>query len=193
MARHRRFGIAFWLVALASMPYSAPALGEPCCRFENFYLFPSGPNYYQCCSGLPDFVLENSLVGVPSSVEQASPRSSVTINEKGGRALRRGVEQSCVKLSDLTPLERLLRSRLELFGTCFNFVVYDHFPCSCQTRCDNVDWLCDCPGIPPGQLPEIGPQDSLHSQPEFLGTTCTPCNTKSTCSGSEPPPPPPPA
>ena len=197
MPKYCRIAIAFQVGALASLFFSAPALGKPCCMFQNFYLFPSGPNYYQCCSGPPDFVLENPLVGVPSGAEQealrAKPRSSVTLNEKSARTLSAGVEQSCVKLSELTPLERLLRSRLALFGTCINFVVYDHFPCSCKTRCDdNVDWLCDCPGVPPGQLPEIGPQDSLHSRPEFLGTTCTPCNPKSTCSGSEPPPPPPP-
>lgn len=193
MARHRRIAVALLVAASAAMPISA----APCCKFTNYYLFPSGPNFYQCCAAPPELVVANPLVSSPTASDQealeSSPRIYVTINEKSARILRRGVEPSCVNLSELTPLQRFLRSSRVSLGNCVDFVTYDHFPCSCETQCNDADWLCDCPGIAPGQLPEIKPQDSLGSQPEFLGTVCTPCNTQSTCAGSVPPPSGPPA
>lgn len=221
MAEYRRAAVALWAGALASMPFPAPALGPAanhnpvqtqeiaeseaytpvqfavCCKFTNYYLFPSGPNFYQCCAAPPEFVVATPLTSGSSAAGQEAQRvnlpSTVTVNEKNTRVLKRGVEPSCVNLSELTPLERLLRSTRVNLGGCVEFVTYDHFPCTCETRCNDPDWLCDCPGVPPGQLPEIKPQDSLGSQPEFLGTVCTPCNTQSTCAGSEPPPSGPPA
>ena len=203
---------ALVVAALASLPPSAPALEPPasddpaqtqspaqggasppvllapCCKFTNYYLFPSGPVYLQCCAPLSEPVAALPLSG-PSAAAQEAPgeslQSTVTINKENARVLARGVEPTCVRLSELTPLERLVRS---LRAVCVSFVTYDHSPCSCETRCNDPAWLCDCPGVPPGELPETPPQDSLGSQPEFLGTICTPCNTQSTCADSEPPP-----
>ena len=214
MPAHRIALVVVVVAASLSLPPAAPAL-EPvpgddsamqsayqedspgtvfavCCSFTNYYLWPSGPEQYQCCVPQPEPVATQSLSGAPATATRPpadTPTSTVTPNTRNPRVLERTVETACIKLSELTFLERLRRL---LRATCVNFVVYDHFPCSCETRCDNPDWLCNCPGLPPGQLPEIGPQDSLGSQPEFLGSACTPCSAKSTCSDAAPPPPPPP-
>ena len=217
MADHRSVLVAFTAGVLASMPVAGAALEpvafadatqtpqvtqskpdpvqlQPCCRFTNYYLWPSGPIYYQCCAAPPELVADPLSSGSSPAASEVPrlPPGKVTINEKNPRVLGRGVESTCVNLSELTPFERFVRS-VRALGTCVDFVAYDHFPCSCETKCNDVTWLCDCPGVPPGQLPEIGPQDSLGSRPEFLGTICLPCNQQSTCSGDVEPPPPPPA
>lgn len=166
------------------------ALVAPCCRFTNYYLWPSEPQHWECCAPLVEPVLSAELAGGGTAPEPevAVPRGSLTLNRANPRVGRRGVENSCVNLATLTPLERLvrqLRSRTRV--SCVEFVVYDHFPCSCETLCNDPTWVCDCPGVPIGELPEIKPQDSLGSQPEFLGTQCFPCNELSSCSGATPP------
>jgi hypothetical protein len=182
MARHLRATVVvLWISTLASTPFSASA--APCCRFTNFYLFPSGPKFYQCCSGAPDLVFQQ-LVSTPSAADPEALRSKVTLNEKSTYIVRKGLEGSCVNLSELTPFEKFVRTQANLH--CVDVAIYDHFPCSCETRCSDVTWRCDCPGVPLGELPEIKPQDSQRSRPEFVGTICIPCNQQSTCSGSPP-------
>jgi len=174
--------------AASSYEAEPSVLQAPCCRFVNFYLWPSEPQHYRCCSGLPDQVVSPALGGpAPGAVPPTYDRVVVTPNASNPRIVRRSSEPICVNLSQLTPIERLL-SQTVFGGSCVDFVTYDHFPCSCQTFCNDASWLCNCPGVPAGELPEIKPQDSLGSQPEFLSTTCIPCNTQSTCSSGAPPP-----
>lgn len=159
----------------------------PCCKYTRYYLWPSEPQTYECCATPPDRVVAPALVA-PAPPE-SDPRGQVSVNEASPRIVRRTVEHGCVNLSELTPLERLLRSVRRSFGACVQFVVYDHFPCECNTECNDPTWFCDCPGVAPGDLPEIKPQDSLGSQPEFVSTMCFPCNSQSTCQGNPPPEP----
>lgn len=173
--------------AASSYEAEPSALLAPCCRFVNYYLWPSEPQHYRCCVTRPQELapLTGGQVAVP--VAPADDGIVVTPNASSPRLIRRDAEPTCVNLTQLSPLERLL-SQTVFGGSCVDFVSYEHFPCSCQTFCNDASWLCNCPGVPAGELPEIKPQDSLGSQPEFLSTTCIPCNTQSTCSASTPPP-----
>src|SRR5918996_1105223 len=107
MDKHLRAAIMLWIGALASLPFSASA--APCCHHTNFYMFPSGPKFYQCCSGAPDPV-STQLMGKPSAAYQEalreSARSKVTINEKSPYIVRKSLEASCVNQSELTPFEK---------------------------------------------------------------------------------------
>jgi hypothetical protein len=92
---------------------------------------------------------------------------------------------SCVDLSTLTPIERVRRFSTKSLGSCTRFTVYEHFACTCETFCNDGNSIyCTCPG----GVPELTQQDSLRSRPEFVGTTCTPCNTASVCGGLPAPP-----
>lgn len=158
----------------------------PCAKQIKTYLYPTAPKYYQCCVPLPELEVEKKFDDNSSAKDQ-EPRqmeSNTRISVKGRNphVLARGFEQSCVNLSDLTPLEALLRSKQPTLQDCgANFVVYDHFMCECQNACTDSTWQCNCPGVAPGELPEIKPQDSLRSQVELLGTISIPCNIHSTC------------
>jgi len=190
------------IVATAVSPVSAqqptaPAYEQPTplaavnCRYVNYYLWPSEPQSYECCAAPEPPVLAETFGAAAgpeaTAPQQTAPRGSVTVNRDNPR-VGRALAQTCVNLSALTPFERLLRQlRSRAFSSCVQFVVYDHFPCTCETQCNDASWFCDCPGVPPGQLPEIKPQDSIGSQPEFLGTVAIPCGSLSNCEGTIPP------
>lgn len=166
----------------------APAALAPPRRFVNYYLFPLGPNFYQCCTEREDVIADVPLAAPSAAGEEASgasPPAGVTIADTRGRVLRSSARTACIRHSELTPAERARRA---LTAVCADFGVYDHFMCSCETLCSNPNWSCDCPGIPAGELPVIGPQDSLRSRPEFIRTDCFPCNEQTTCDGAEAPP-----
>lgn len=173
---------------VASYDAGAPAALAPPRRFVNYYLFPLGPIFYQCCTEREPVIADPTLAAPAADGEEAppaSPPAGVTIAETRGRVLRQSARTACIRHSELTPAERARRA---LTAVCADFGVYDHFMCTCETFCNNPHWFCDCPGIPAGELPEIGPQDSLRSRPEFIETKCFPCNDKTTCDGAEPPP-----
>ena len=154
-------------------------------KWTNVYLFPSAPRYFECCTGRqPPEIFRLRGAAVPQAAETQAgdpPRSVVKPNPRSTRLLKAVPTSVCVDLATLSPLERALRQAQAHLGQCVRFVTYDHFPCQCETSCVGQGWLCNCPGVPPGQLPEIKPQDSLGSQPELLGTFCTPCNNLSMC------------
>lgn len=159
----------------------APTAFVPGFKWTNLYLFPSAPKYYECCAEQRAPEIASALGGDGTRGEPS--RSVVKPNPKSARIVKTAPAPNCVDLSILSPLDRLLRLAQAELARCVRFVTYDHFPCQCETSCNpsNIDWQCDCPNVPPGQLPEIKPQDSLGSQPEFLGTICTPCNSASVC------------
>lgn len=165
------------------------AQAAPCCRFVSYYLWPSEPQTYRCCVRQePEVTLEGvGRSAAAASAPSANDRAVVLPGASGPRLQRRTSPPTCVNLAELTPLERLL-GQTAFQGTCVEFVAYEHFPCQCETLCNDATWSCNCPGVPLGQLPEIRPQNSLFSEPEHLGTTCIPCGAKSTCSGETPPP-----
>jgi len=178
---------------IAALLLSATAMAAPCRKLTNTYLWPTAPKYYECCTSRPELVLaaetsptlgDDSDEGYPER-----PRSVVTLNPHSTSVLRQSVEATCVDLSDLSLVERALRQTR--VGSCVRFVSYDHFPCTCETSCDPEQeesfWTCNCPGLKPGELPVIKEQDSLRSQPEFVGQICQACNTASFCCDGEPP------
>lgn len=177
------------LMALLSLSSEIGAQEEygtalvPNCRTTFTYLWPTEPRQYECCARSEPaeiFAQED---------DQATTKKGETasiIKFRADEAMRLDAPQaSCVDLSELTPLERILRDARKTFGSCTRFVVYDHFPCTCENSCNDVnDFFCTCPGVPPGELPEIKPQDSLGSQPELISETLTPCGRLSSCNGA---------
>lgn len=171
---------------VASYDADEPAALAPPRRFVNYYLFPQGPIFYQCCTEHEPVVTQ--APAPPAADEGAppgGPPAGLTIADTRGRVLRQSARTACIRHSELTPVERARRA---LTAVCTDFGVYEHFICSCETLCIDPDWSCDCPGIPAGELPVIGPQDSLRSRPEFIKTECYPCNKLTTCEGAEPSP-----
>lgn len=147
-------------------------------RTTNFYLFPSAPKTYECCNAAEPVV----VAGAAGAAGAPDPQSVVTPNAGSARVVASAPPANCVDVATLTPIERAIRA--STVASCVRFVVYDHFPCQCFTGCAPGQcgvWTCDCPNVAPGELPEIKPQDSLGSQPELIGSICTPCSRLSTC------------
>lgn len=154
----------------------------PNCRTTLVYNWPTGPRHYECCarSELPEVLAPTDEPA--TSGADGPPESIVRFLADEKMRLDAARQTSCVDLMELTPLERALRQVQATFGSCTRFVVYDHFPCSCENSCGNVNlFVCDCPGVPFGELPETKPQDSLGSQPQLVSEILTPCSKLSTC------------
>jgi hypothetical protein len=180
MAKHPRSPVMLWICALVSMPFSASAINN--CSTTNFYMFPAGQTIYQCCSGAPEFPTQFSpFSAADQEAPKESARSKVTINEKSSYTVRKSLQARCVNLAELTPHEKFLRNVMSL--SCIEIGVIEHIACSCEIDCLDRR-MSDCPGVPSSECPTIpSHQDSLRSQPEFLGATYSPCNLKSHCGG----------
>ena len=148
------------------------------------YKWPTAPRHFECCARLEPLTTTLAPRGDATPEGDAPPETIVRFLADERMRLQSAPQASCVDLMTLTPVERALRRIQARFGNCTTFVVYDHFPCSCENFCNNANlFVCNCPGVPFGQLPEIGPQDSLGSQPELVSEMLTPCSSKSTCNG----------
>ncbi len=157
--------------------YKVEVQQVPCGYLTKVYKYPTGLKTYQCCS--------------PNDPEVIAPK---TTENKPGIAVTRFVGSSaiaianselsiCTDLSTLSPLEKIKNAFSVYRGACNRFSIYEHVVCSCSNSCGDANtFSCNCPGLPPGQLPVIKPQDSLGSQTELLGETVTPCNSESICS-----------
>ncbi len=131
------------------------------------YSFPGPAITYTCCSS-NDFPSEMQAISInklPKNDQSQSKDSNLNSAKFFSSA------NSCVRMDSLSAVEKL---KLLNIGACNTFVVHEHTPCSCTRGCDcggggSRDWVCNCPGVPTGQLPEIKPQDSLRSNPELVG------------------------
>jgi hypothetical protein len=159
-------------------------------EYERTYSFPEEePTQYICCYDQPPpevvllFDTKGTTYGRVVGLETAEMWMSLETTESVLSS-----DSPCVRLDSLSPQERLTIEGVPLgFGeSCNTFAIFSHFECHCNTTCASDEWVCNCPGVPVGSLPQAVPddfpQDSIRSKPEFISETCTPCNVLSKCS-----------
>lgn len=184
MFSHRVLCLLGGLILCASGIVQAQAPGYPgkaqlvpCSKTTYIYKYPAGFRTYECCTPSDPQVVTSDTV----DKKQAAGPVTRYLSE-GAIASADRPATTCTDLSTLTLTERARRSASVFLGTCNRFSVYEHEICSCENSCADVNtFLCSCPGVPAGELPEIKPQDSLGSQPELIAESCTPCGRLSSC------------
>jgi hypothetical protein len=145
------------------------------------YTFPGPPIKYACCAyhefpseAYHEFPSELQAIfidklPVKDRSQSKSPNSAALFSSAN----------PCVKLDSLSFVEKTIL--FQQSRSCNTFVSHNHRPCSCTIGCggssEPVQWVCDCPGIPAGQLPEIKQQNSIRSNYEFVGEILSACSS----------------
>lgn len=147
-------------------------------RTTRFYSFPVELKVWECCTPA------DPVVALDEVGRQPVKRTVTKLETKGVAVFPTRARSTCTDLSTLTPAEKLERVTRGFLGTCYRAASYEHVVCGCENLCSDPSFSCNCPGLPPGEVPDTSRrQDSLRSQPELILEICEECSPESSACG----------